>query len=492
MGARVKLTKRLVDAATARSQDYFIWDSEVVGFGLKVTPAGRRTYVVQYRVEGRSRRFNIGLHGSPWTVETARGRALALQGKVVEGSDPQAKKAVDRKAITIAQMCELYLTEGLATRKPGSVATARSDLDNHIKPMIGAVRAASVTPEDVDKLLLDIAAGKSAVRRRTGKRRGVSRVRGGKGAANSAIATLGAAFTFAIRRGVRPDNPVRGVRKFPEKKLERFLSPRELARLGEALAAAEALGVENPFAVYAIRLLVLTGCRKNEILGLHRVWIDTHNRCLRLPDSKTGSKVVHLGAAALEVIQGIPEVVGNPYLLPGRGEVGRLADLQSAWERIRAAAGLQDVRIHDLRHAFASLGVAGGDSLVIVGALLGHRTASTTQRYSHLADHPLKAAADRISHEAATMMGLKAAAEPKPLRAVAAAPAPGQGGLLGAVVETKWLDTPAAAAYLGHTVGTLQTYRWMGTGPRFRKIGRRVVYAQGDLDAWRNLAANAA
>ncbi|WP_312165774.1 tyrosine-type recombinase/integrase [Phenylobacterium sp.] len=486
MGRRIKLTKRLVDAAGAGAKDYFLWDSEVVGFGLKVTRAGLRTYVVQYRLDGRSRRFNIGPHGSPWTVETARDRARSLHGRIVEGEDPQASKVVDRKALTVAQMCDLYLNEGLATRKPSSVATARQDLDNHIKPLIGTKRAALVTPEDVDKLLLAIAAGKTARRAKTGTKRGLSRVRGGKGAANSAISTLGAAFGFAIRRGVRPDNPVRGVRKFPEKKLERFLSPRELARLGEALAAAESLGVENPFAVAAIRLLVLTGCRKNEILGLQRSWVDVHNSCLRLPDSKTGAKVVHLGSAALEVIEAIPEVVGNPYLLPGRGAVGRIADLQGAWERIRAAAGLSDVRIHDLRHAFASLGVAGGDSLLVIGALLGHRTAATTHRYAHLSDHPLKSAADRISQEAATMMGLKVKSDPKPLRADPAIAAPGQGGLLGSVIETKWLDTPAAAAYLGHTVGTLQTYRWMGTGPSFRKIGRRIVYAQGDLDSWRS------
>jgi integrase len=468
MTTRQKLTKRLVEAAQHGARDRFLWDCEVVGFGVKLNIKGRKTYIAQYRVGGRSRRFTIGGHGSPWTVETARERAKVLLGQAADGDDPQDIRVTDRKAMTVAQMCELYLTEGLATRKPTSVATARSDLDNHVKPRLGAKRAVDVTPQDVDKLLLDIAAGKTARRQPSGKKRGLSHVRGGKGAANSAVSTLGATFTFAIRRGVRPDNPVRGVRKFPEKKLERFLSPRELARLGEALAAAEALGVESLYAIAAIRLLLLTGCRRTEILTLERGWIDLHNSCLRLPDSKTGAKVVHLGAAAIEVIRAIPEVVDNPYLLPGRGQHGPLADIQSAWERIRNAAGLSDLR------------------LFVVGSLLGHRSAKTTHRYAHLADHPLKQAADRISAEAARLMALQrpAPAEPRRGAEIVAAP-PGMQGVLGAVIATQWIDTLAAAALLESTVGTLQTWRWLGVGPPFRKIGRRVVYALGDVEAWK-------
>ncbi|HEY4031989.1 MAG TPA: tyrosine-type recombinase/integrase [Caulobacteraceae bacterium] len=486
MTARKRLTKRLVDDADSGPKDRFLWDSEVVGFGVKLNVKGRKTYIAQYRVAGRSRRFTIGGHGSPWTVETARERAKVLLGKVADGQDPQESKTLDRNAMTVAQMCELYLTEGLATRKAASVATARADLDNHIKPRIGAKRAVDVTPEDIDRLLLEIAAGKTARRAKTSKKRGVSMVRGGKGAANSAISTLGAAFGFAIRRRVRLDNPVRGVRKFRERKLERFLSPAELARLGEALAAAESLGVESPFAIAAIRLLVLTGARRNEVLGLERAWIDAHNSCLRLPDSKTGAKVIHLGEAALEVIQAVPGIVGNPYLLPGRGQRGPLRDIQSAWTRIRDAAGLPDVRLHDLRHAFASLGVGNGDTLFVVGSLLGHRSPQTTHRYAHLADHPLKSAADRISAEAARLMALRRP-EGKDARAranVVAAP-PGTRGVLGEVIATEWLDTLAAAQIVGSTVGTLQTWRWMGLGPPYRRVGRRIVYARGDVDAWK-------
>jgi integrase len=484
-GKRIRLSKRTVDAVQASDRDQFVWDSEVLGFGLKVSRQGLRTYVVQYRSEGRSRRFTIGAHGSPWTPETARDRAKVLLGQVADGEDPQEEKAGLRKSLTVAELCDLYLTVGLATRKPASVASARADIENHIKPLLGAHRAAAVTPADVDKLLLDVAAGVTAHRAKTSKKRGLSRVRGGKGAANAAVTTLCAAMTFAIRRGVRADNPALRVRKFPEKKIDRFLAPAELARLGEVLAAAEALGVENPYALAAIRLLVLTGCRKNEILTLKRAHVDPHHKCLRLPDSKTGAKVVHIGDAALEVIAAVPELVGNDHLLPGKGGAGHLVHLQSTWERIREAAGLKGVRLHDLRHAFASLGAAQGDSLLIIGALLGHRSAKTTQRYAHLADHPMKDAAQRISAEAAARMGLKRSKKPEARRADVVPAPPGTLSVLGAVIDTQWLDTTAAASLLESTVRTLQTWRSMGLGPRFRKIGRRVVYAEGDVLAFK-------
>jgi len=484
-----RLTKRVADATRAASgRDVFVWDSELRGFGLRVKPTGLKTYLVQYRnAEGCTRRLVLGQHGV-LTPEQARQIAVQKLAAAAKGEDPSADRHAARSAPTVAELCDLYLCEGLATRKASSIASARASIENHIKPLLGPRRAGALTPGDVDRFLLDVATGKTARKAKTAKKRGLSRVRGGKGAANAAVTALSAALAFGVRRGVRADNPALGVHKFPEKKLERFLSPAELARLGEALAAAESLGVESPFALAAIRLLVLTGCRKNEILSLKRSYVDAHNRCLRLPDSKTGAKVVHIGDAALNVIAAIPEVAGNDHLLAGRSESGHIADLQSAWERIRNAAGLADVRIHDLRHAFASLGAAVGDSLLIIGSLLGHKSAKTTQRYAHLADHPLKDAAERISAEAARLMGVERPHESLAgwRRAQVVPAPPGTLGVLGEVIDTKWLDTQAAAAYLGHTVGTLHTYRWMGTGPRCRKIGRRVVYALGDLDVWRN------
>jgi integrase len=486
---RKKLTQRVVETARADQVDLFIWDTGVKGFGVRIQPGGTRTFLVQYRVGRQTRRYKIGLYGSPWTVEMARAKALSVLGKVADGEDPQAEKFAARRAMSVAELCDLYLREGMATCKESSIASARGDIENHIKPLLGAKAAAAVTREDVDKLLLAVAEGKTAKRLRT-KTRGLSRVRGGKGAANAAVVTLSATFAFGQSRGVRPDNPAWRVRRFRERRLARFLSPAELGRLGEAIAAAEALGVENRYALAAIRLLILTGCRRNEILTAKRAYVDAYHRCLRLPDSKTGEKVVHLGAAALKVIQDLEPVEGNPYLLPGPGGEGRLVNLQKPWDRIRTAAGLPNVRLHDLRHSFASLGVAKGASLYVVGALLGHRSPKTTARYAHLADHPVKAAADLLAQEIALLIGAEmadlpvddAAAREQAAREAAARDR--AASVLDEVRRARWLDTPAAAAVLGNTVGTLQTWRWMGVGPPFRKIGRRVVYAHADLEAW--------
>lgn len=492
--SQVRLTKREVDKLKADGRDRVLWDSDVLGFGLRISPAGALTYVLQYRFEGRQRRYKIGSHGSPWTPETARWEAQVLLGKIVSGVDPQQEKIDERRQLSIAELCDLYLAEALFAAKESSIKQATNNIENHIKPLIGRHRASKIARADVEQMLRDIAAGKTAATRRTGHR-GLSRVRGGKGAANQAVTTLSAVLGFGVERGIRLDNPAIGARKFPGKKMERFLSPAELARLGETLAAAASLGVESQYAIAALRLLILTGCRKSEILTLKRAHVDTFHRCLRLPDSKTGAKVVHLGAPAVRIIAMIPEVVGNPYLLPGKKVGTHVTDLQACWTRIRKTAGLEDVRIHDLRHSFASIGASTGDSMLIIGALLGHRSAKTTQRYTHLSDHPLKSAAERISDEIARHLGEAMtipvaddladadlfdnfwATEPEP---EARPPDP----VLGSIIRTKWLDTRAAAKKLGFTVGTMQTYRWMGTGPAFRKIGRRVVYAADALKVW--------
>lgn len=492
--AQVRLTKREVDKLQADGRDRVLWDSDVLGFGLRISPAGALTYVLQYRFEGRQRRYRIGSHGSPWTPETARQEAQVLLGKIISGVDPQQERIDERKQLSVGELCDLYLTEALFAAKESSIKAATNNIENHIKPLIGMRRASRILRADVEQMLRDIAAGKTAATRRTGHR-GLSRVRGGKGAANQAVTTLSAVLGFGVERGIRLDNPAIGARRFPGKKMERFLSPAELARLGETLAAAAALGVESIYAIAALRLLILTGCRKNEILTLKRSHIDSFHRCLRLPDSKTGAKVVHLGAPAIRIIATTPEVIGNPYLLPGKKEGTHVTDLQACWARIRKAAGLEDVRIHDLRHSFASIGASTGDSMLIIGALLGHRSAKTTERYTHLSDHPLKSAAERISDEIARHLGeammLPAAndtMESDPFETFWAVEQENEthpsDPVLGTVIRTRWLDTRAAAAMLGFTVGTMQTYRWMGTGPAFRKVGRRVIYSADALAAW--------
>lgn len=483
-----KITQRMVDTLLRCGPERFVWDAAVPGFGLRRSKEGRLTYLLQYRFEGRQRRYKIGRHAAPWTPEAARKEAQRLLGEIAAGRDPQTWRFEERAKPSVAELCAIYVRDGMYACKPSTIANAQGILANHIAPLLGKIRADTLTRSEIQAMMRSIAAGAT---RRTSKKgyRAKSVVRGGKGAANNALVVLSGALNFAVGEKIRPDNPAFGVKQYPERRIDRFLSPAELARLGDVLAAASSLGVESPYAIAALKLLILTGCRRSEILTLKRSYIDWYHRCLRLPDSKTGAKVVHLGAAAMRTIESIPETIGNPYLLPGRKDGTHVTDLQSVWTRIRRAAGLDDVRIHDLRHSFASVGADLGDSMLIISKLLGHASPKTTDRYTHLFDHPLRAAADRIAEQIASYLN-----GDEERRAVEACGAdvgqphrilPALDPVLGTVIKTRWLDTRAAAKMLGHTVGTMHTYRWMGTGPGFRKIGRRVVYDESELERWR-------
>ncbi len=393
---KAKLIKRTVDGAESGKRDSFTWDTEVKGFGLKVTPAGNRIFIFQYRFGGELKRYTIGKLGSPWTPDKARGEAERLRGLVADNKDPAAAKAAEKaERITIAALCDQYLEEGCETKKPSTLATDRGRIERHIKPLLGRKRVKDITSNDIKRFMRDVAKGKTAVDKKTGPH-GRARVTGGKGTATRTVGLLGGIFAFAVDEGMRPDNPVRGVKRYADKKGERFLSSDELARLGDALTVAEKKG-ENPAAIAGIRLLILTGCRKSEILTLRWDEVDFERGCLSLADSKTGEKTVPIGAPSLELLAALPRIEGNFYVLPGEKEKQHLVGLPKVWERIRTRAELDGVRLHDLRHSFASIGAGAGMGLLIVGKLLGHRDPKTTARYAHIGDDPAKAAADRIS-----------------------------------------------------------------------------------------------
>jgi len=417
--APVRLTRRTVEAAAKAAVRYTVWDSELKGFGLRVEPSGTKTYVVRYRVgggrRGTLRQFKIG-RSNKLTPDEARDQAKGALALVETGKDPQAERVEARKALTVAELCDLYMAEGVATKKASTLKLDGIRIAGHIKPLLGSRKITEVGSGDIERLMNAVGAGrvKAAAAEEGVTTPPGSRVRGGKAAATKTVKLLRAVYNFAIGRKLCPENPTLGVKTFADVKRERFLSPAELGKLGDALTAAEAEGA-HPHHVTIIRLLALTGARKNEIAQLRWSEVDAGRGLLQLADSKTGRKVVRLGAAALELLNKITRAK-SPYVFPDPRDASLpIRNLDWAWVGIRKRAGMVDLRIHDLRHSFASIGVAGGSGLFLIGKLLGHTHVATTARYAHLHDDPLAAAADKISGEVAAMMGVAPGAEIVPI-----------------------------------------------------------------------------
>ena len=412
---RVKLTDRAVKAAKPEAKRYILWDTDKKGFGLRVEPSGHKSFVVRYRVNGGGRsapRKQLRIRAAPGedlSADAARKIANRVLADVAHGNDPQGELASKRKEMTVSMLCELYLLEGGEAKKASTIATDKGRILRHIEPLLGRRLISEVSGTDVEKFMRDVAHGKTKIDVKT-KKRGRAIVEGGKGTAARTVGLLGGIFTFAVRRKLLPMNPVRGVKRYADKKGERFLSGQELATLGETLRTFEADGA-NYAAISIIRLLAFTGARKTEITGLRWSEVDLERSCLRLEDSKTGAKVVPLGPPALAVLSGLKTQERTKFVFPSEIEGKAFQGTEKVWRKIRATAGLPDVRLHDLRHSFASVGLMSGDSLPLIGKLLGHKDVKTTARYAHLADDPLKAAAARISTNIAASMNGNSKAE---------------------------------------------------------------------------------
>jgi integrase len=379
-----KLSKRLVESADVRPKEYMIWDGDIAGFGVRILPSGRRSYLVQYRVGTRSRRVTLGAHGI-LTPEQARTLAIQALAAVRAGNDPAEDRKHRREAITVRELSERFDREHISVRVKESTAKEyRRNLKRFILPALGRLRVEEVTRADVATFHHDL--------------------RHIPYQANRNIEIISKMFSLAEMWGLRPDgsNPRRHLRKYVELKRERFLSASELRRLGEVLNEMETERIEPTSAIAAVRLLVLTGCRLSEIMKLRWEHVDLAACVLRLADSKTGAKVVHLGRAAVDALAALSRNPFNPHVIPGTLPGKPLSDLQPFWRRVRARAGLKDVRIHDLRHTYASVAVAAGQSLPMIGKLLGHTQVQTTARYAHLAGDPVQAAANDVSSAIAT------------------------------------------------------------------------------------------
>lgn len=374
-----KLTKRVVEQLEPEAVETIHWDDELRGFGVRVWPSGRKVYVAMTRVKGRLRKVTIGTHG-PITADKARIKAHEIISQAKAGNDPVKELDVARKSPTVKGLGERFLKEHVAIRcKPSTQYEYRRSVELFINPEIGTRKVLDIERRDIAELHQSLQHIPYQ--------------------ANRTLGVLSKMFNLAEVWGLRPDgsNPCLHVKKYREEKRERFLGADEYASLGRTLAEVGADGSESPAVVAAVRLLMLTGCRLGEIMTLKWSYVDWQARALRLPDSKTGAKVVHFGEVVAAVLRSIPRLKDNPWVITGTKEGARLTDLQPPWRRIRKKAGLDDVRIHDLRHSFASGALFLGEGLPMIGKLLGHTQVQTTARYAHLAADPVKNAMEKVS-----------------------------------------------------------------------------------------------
>jgi integrase len=417
-----QITKSFVGRLKPKASEYTVYDGQLPGFGVRVRPSGTKSYVVVYRAgAGRgapARRFTLASVGKI-APEAARKKAKAILGAVAHGSDPSSDKASERGALSVNELADRFMAEHVEQkRKPGTVVFYRHLLDKIVRPELGTMKADKVTRANVARLH--------------------GKLRGTPFQANRVLAVIGSMYVFGGRIGAVSEgyNPSVRIEKFKEHRRERFLTGNELERLGAAIREAETVGIpwdvdetapnakhlaksENrftkfaPFTAAALRLLLFTGCRLREILHLRWQNVDLERGLIFLPDSKSGRKTVILNAPAMAIPESLERI--GPFVVPGDDSQSPRADLKRPWEAVARRAGFEGVRLHDLRHTYASFGAGGGLGLPIIGKLLGHTQASTTQRYAHLDADPLRVATDAIGRRiAAALEGRQAEVVPLP------------------------------------------------------------------------------
>jgi integrase len=399
-----RLNKKAVDAAIPQAKDYVIWDDDLPGFGLRVFPSGKRSYVLQYRSKGRSRRYTVGLHGV-WTPETAKQEARVQLGRIAQGENPAEERQVDHQAITIRELCELYradleagliLGKGGRPKKASTIYTDLGRINCHIIPLLGTRRVRDLTKADANKLMKDVIAGRTKRSRRSGKLRGKSIVRGGPGAASRTIGLLGGILTYAIEAGIIETNAAHGIRKPKDRVRQRRLGEDEYRTLGQILTEASAYD-HYATTIAVIRMLALTGCRRGEIVNLKWADVDLENSCLRLSDTKEGSSVRPIGLPVVELLEVRRQAAQNEFVFPGPRCGQAFGALPNHWDALFKNGPLANFTAHVLRHSFASGANDLGFTEATIAALVGHSKGTVTSKYIHTLDTALIIAADTIA-----------------------------------------------------------------------------------------------
>ncbi len=419
-----KLTKRIVDTLRpAADQDLVTWDSELRGFGVRVKPSGAKSYLIQYRnADGRSCRLTLGKAGT-LTPEEARTLARGKLADVAKGADPVAEKRAANGAPTVAEICDWYLAKAQAGRilgrkgrpiKASTLALDKSRIETHVKPLIGARRVRTLTMADLEGFQADIVAGKTA-KPRTGSRGGTTT--GGAGVAGRTAGMLHTIFAHAKRLNEIEANPAEGQRKFTApKKAKRRLSLDEIARLGSAMREAAA-DHENATGVGAIRVLLCTGFRRLDSLGLERTWVRSREGAVYFPDTKSDFQIRAVGRAAVATIKAQPVRNGSKYVFPADTGDGHFIGVVRVLQRVCNRANLVGVTPHTLRHTFASVAGDLGFSELTIAGLLGHAPRGVTQHYIHL-DAALVVAANQVAAEVARALDETAPSWVRPTRPV--------------------------------------------------------------------------
>jgi integrase len=414
---KAKITTKLVEGLKSGET---VADSALPGFMVRRQNSDAQVYFVRKAFRGTRHYVTIGEHGANgWTEAKARQEAQVIIAGILKGRNPSSERMRAKAMPTLSEWLDSFLGNQRSVLKPATVANYESFGRNYIAPRDDA---GHLKPGCLGRLKLDHVTRAEVV---SLHRKLAQTPRN----ANHLVSFLSAVFSEAQAAGYLPEawaNPARNIKRYAERKRERFLDEAELTRLGDALRTAESEESEAPYAIAAIRLLLLTGARRDEILSARWEWIDFQRGLLNLPDSKTGSKAVYLSPAALKVLVGLPRVQGNPFVIVGKKEAQRFVGLRRVWVRIRTAANLapttlpngklEHVRLHDLRHSFASLSAAGGASLLMIGKLLGHSNPATTARYTHLVDDPLKRVTENVGNRLSATLKPRGTAEIVALR----------------------------------------------------------------------------